>query len=112
MSRKVNITVLIYILWFALYGLFGKQDSNVWALAYYVVEPCFVILFLHYLKEIANTIKRVINIAIGFQGLRIAYNTVDYIYPELGRSINDNIIFLSSICVIIVLCLIKEIKAK
>lgn len=102
--------MLLYVTWVAVYGLFGEQDSNIWTLMYYVLEPLFLAMFVYLLGGILHVLKGVINIVIGIQVLKIGYNVLFFLLPDLGSQVNGSKLFMSLVCAIIVICLIKARK--
>lgn len=87
MRLKAIILLFIYIVFEAIYYLFGDASNNIWSVSYFLNQSILIIGVLSLMRGYFDTL--LIDIVIGLNIVKLGYNIIHAISESFDRKINS-----------------------
>lgn len=110
MRLQLYILLSVFIVFEAIYYLFGNASSNIWSIAYFFNQSVFIIGVLSIIRGYFDTI--LIDIIIGLNVVKLGYNVIHAISEDFASKINTCWLLGLLIIVVIISLLINKCVRK
>jgi len=110
MRLRAIILLSIYIVFEAIYYLFGDASNNIWSVSYFLNQSILIIGVLSLMRGYFDTL--LIDMVVGLNVVKLGYNIIFAINENLAKKINSFWLLGLLIVVIIVSLLINKCRKK